>query len=329
MDGRKVHRVPNDAVAQEIANRRRRLGADQLLRFLGRRRDVRRGDDLRKLRERPVRRRLRFEHVQRGRAHDAACNRAAQRRFVDQLAARGVDEANAGPALREPLVVEEMLRLGRRGQVQRQVVGRRAHLLERHQLDAERGRDLLGDERVVRDDPHAERAGALRDLLSDPPEAGDAERLPAQLAPEKLLLLPPGVLHRAVGRRHRSRQCEHQCARMFGDADAVRARRVHDENAACAGGSDVDVVDAGAGATDDAEVGGSRQQVGIDGRRAAHEERVSVCEVGGEYVGFASGSRVDDPAGLGAEQFDRGGRQIVGNDDFQREVPLLGPRLRT
>ena len=56
--------------------------------------------------------------------------------------------------------------------------------------------------------------------------------------------------------------------------------------------------------------------------------RVGVRHVGGERVGLAARARVDDPAGFGAEQFQRGGWQVVGDNDFQW-VPVLGPMLRT
>jgi hypothetical protein len=75
---------------------------------------------------------------------------------------------------------------------------------------------------------------------------------------------------------------------MFGHADAVRARRVDDQDAAGARGVDVDVVDAGAGAPDDTEVRCRGEKARIDGGRAADEQRVSVGEVGSECVGFAS-----------------------------------------
>ena len=51
--------------------------------------------DLRQLGERPVGRRLGLEHVEPGAGDDAAFDRAPQRGLVDQLAARGVDEADA------------------------------------------------------------------------------------------------------------------------------------------------------------------------------------------------------------------------------------------
>ena len=113
MNRREVHRVADDAVAQEIAHRRRRFDADQFLRLFGRRGDVRRGDDLRQLGQRPIGRRLVFEDVEPRAADDARFDRAPQRGLVDQLAARRVDQSDARFAAREPRVVEQMLRFGR------------------------------------------------------------------------------------------------------------------------------------------------------------------------------------------------------------------------
>ena len=285
VDGRKIHRVANRAVAQEIAHRRRRLDPNELLRFFGGRGDVRRRDHLRQLRERPVGGRLGLEHVERRGGDDAAVDRAAQRRFVDELAARGVDQPDARLASREPPIVEEMARLGRRRQVQRQIVGRGADLVERQELDAEPRRDLRRDVRIVRDDAHAERAGALRNLLADAAQAGDAERLAAQLGAEEALLLPPGVLHRAIGGGNRSRHRQHQRARVLGDADAVRARRVDDENSAAARGGDVHVVHASARARDDPQAGRRVEQARVHFRRTANEQRIGVGEIAGERVG--------------------------------------------
>ena len=170
------------------------------------------------------------------------------------------------------------------------------------------------------DDAHAERPRALRHFLADASEAGDAERLPAQLGAEKLLLLPAPFLHRAIGGGDRARQRQHQRAGVLGDADAVGAGRVDDEDAAGAGGGDVDVVHAGAGAGDDAEAGRRVQQRRVHLGRAADEQGVGVGEVGGQDVGRPPGARVDDPAGLGPEQFQRRGGQVVGDDDFHSGI---------
>ncbi len=125
---------------QKVADGRGRLQSDQLLRFFRGRGNVRRGDDLRQPDERAIRRRLDLEDVERRTGDGAAVDRPLQRRPVDQLAARGVDDADAGLAAAESIVVEQMLRLGRRREVQGQIVGGGAHLVEREKLDAEPGR---------------------------------------------------------------------------------------------------------------------------------------------------------------------------------------------
>ena len=103
-----------------------------------------------------------------------------------------------------------------------------------------------------------------------------------------------------------ARERQHQRAGVLGDADAVGARRVDDEDAARAGGGDVDVVDAGAGAGDDAQPRrGSMQRRG-DLRRAAHEQRVGVGEIGGELGGLAARNARRRSSRLGAQQVQRG-----------------------
>jgi hypothetical protein len=114
---------------------------------------------------------------------------------------------------------------------------------------------------------------------------------------------------------------------VFGDADAVGARCVDDQDAVRAGGGDVDVVDTGSRARDDAQLWRRVEKRGVDFGRTANEQRVGVGKIGGERRGWAAGSRVDDPAGFGAQQVERRRRQVVRDDDFQWD--LTGPRERT
>ena len=104
---------------------------------------------------------------------------------------------------------------------------------------------------------------------------------------------------------------------MFGDADAVRARSVDDENAAGAGGRDVDVVDAGARASDDPDLRRRFEEFFVHLRRAADEQRVGVRQIGGKNVTSAPGPGVDRPSGLDPQQLQRGRWKVVGDDDFQ------------
>ena len=86
----------------------RRFDADQLLGFDGRRGDVRRGHDLRQSGQRLIRRRLLLEHVEAGAGDVAGLDGIGERRFVDQLAARRVDDAHAGLAGGKPRRIEEV-----------------------------------------------------------------------------------------------------------------------------------------------------------------------------------------------------------------------------
>ena len=215
-----------------------------------------RGDDLRQHLQPVIDRRLLLEDVERGAADLARLDRVGERGLVDEIAARGVDDADAFACARASRsALTRLARLRRRRHVQRHVVGAREQVVERDELHAEVGRDLLGDERIVGDDPHAERRGAARDFLADAAQAGEAERLVAHFFAEELLLLPLALLHRGVGRGKVAGERQHERHREFGDADAVGAGRVHDDDAAGAGGGDVHVVDAGAGARDDPQLG--------------------------------------------------------------------------
>ena len=301
MYGREVHGVPHHPIAQEIADRGRRFDPHQLLRLFGGRGDVRGRDDLRQLGERPIGRRFGFEHIETGAADQSFLDRAPKGPFVDQLAARGIDEADAGLAARKAVVIEEVPRFRRRRQVQRQVIGVRADFVESHELDAQARRDLLGNVRIVGDDAHAEGTGAPGDFLADSSQPGHAERLPAHFRAEKALLLPFSGLHGAVGGGNRPRERQHQRACVLGDADAVGAGRVDDQDAAGAGAGHVDVVDAGPGARDDAEprrrVHQGRGHLGC----AADENAVGVRHIQRERVRLASGARVHHPTGLCSE----------------------------
>ena len=167
------------------------------------------------------------------------------------------------------------------------------------------------------DDSHPEWPGALGDLLADPAQTGDAKRLAAKLVSEKALLFPAAVFHGAIGGRDEARQRQHERERMLGDADAVGARGVDHEDAAGAGGRDVDVVHAGAGPGHNPQLRRGVEQPGVHLRGASDHQRVGVGEIGGQHSGRAAGTGIDHPAGFGAEQIERGHREVVGNDNFQ------------
>jgi hypothetical protein len=167
----------------------------------------------------------------------------------------------------------------------------------------------------VSDDVHAEGVGAAGDLLADAAEADEAERLAADLLAQEFLFLPLALLHRGVGGGQVAGQCQYLSHRELGDADAVGTGSVHDDDAAGAGGRDVDVVDPGAGAGD-----GTQSRRRGDDRRgdlggAADDDRIGSGDVGGELFGGAAAAGVDVPA-FGAEQRQSGLGQIICDYDF-------------
>ena len=61
--------------------------------------------------------------------------------------------------------------------MERDEVRLRAQLVKLQQLYVEVGRDLTGDEGVVRDGPHAKGMGPVHHFPADPTETDDPERL--------------------------------------------------------------------------------------------------------------------------------------------------------
>ena len=179
--------------------------------------------------------------------------------------------------------------------MKRDVVGRRAQFIQRHQGDTELLGQVGRNERIVGDDLHTERLRATRDFLTNPPEAGDTERLAANFGAEQVRLVPAAILHRAIGRRYRSRERQNQRPGVLGDADAARTGGVDHENAARAGRLDVDVVHADARPRDDSQAQSGRDQARVHFRGASHEQCVRIRNVGCQLRRRPPAARVDGP----------------------------------
>ena len=198
--------------------------------------------------------RLAGEDVERGTGDLPGLERLEQRILVDELAARGVDDADAVPGSLERAPVDGRARLVGQRQMQRDDVRRREDgLLRRCSLHAQLPKALSGDERVERDDAHAERQRAARDLLSDPAEAEQPEGLARKLLPGVARALPAACLYGRMGLGDVSPEREQKPDRVLGGRDDGRLRRVDDEDSLPRRGLDVDVVDAHPGAADHAE----------------------------------------------------------------------------
>ena len=153
---------------------------------------MRRHDDVVEREQRPVVR-LRREDVESGAGELAGLECLDERLLVDQRPAGGIDDACAVLHLRDRLAVDHPARLVGERRMEREEVRRREHLvLGLGVVDAEVAEAVVGDERVVGDDRHPEADRAPRDLLADPAEAEDAERLALELHPAPASSAPSG-----------------------------------------------------------------------------------------------------------------------------------------
>ena len=197
-----------------------------------------------------------------GRAGDLArAQRREQRVLVEQLAAGGVDDPHAGPHRLERGGADGAARLRGQRQVQGEEVGGRVHVLRRlDPLGAELAEALGRDVRVVGDDAHPEPERAARDLLPDPAEAEDAERLAGELDAAVRAALPAALLQRGVRLRDVARERDEEADRVLRGGDDRRLRRVRDDDPAPRRRVDVDVVDAHARAPDHLQTLGALDQ---------------------------------------------------------------------
>ena len=187
-----------------------------------------------------------------------------QRGFVDDAAARHVDDADARLGLGQQLGVDQAHGLGGLGHVEGDEVGHGHQLVEVDELDVDLAGPLGRDERVEGDEPHAEGEGPLRDELADAAEADDAERLVAQLDAGPPRALPPALDQCRVGLGDVAGLGEQQRHRVLRGRQHVRLGRVDHHHAALGGRGDVDVVEPDAGAADDDQLGAGFEDLGGD-----------------------------------------------------------------
>ena len=238
-----------DGVRDQAALERRGdlLGDDHagaVLRLPGRRREMRRDDDVVELEQRAgiglARRRRRAPRPRPGPSEapsSSASSSSSAPRAALTIRTPARIASNAAASI-EPRVS------GGQRQVQREEVGDGVDVLGRlDAVGAELAEPLGRDERVVRDDAHAEPERAAGDLLPDPAEAEDAESLAGELDAAVRVALPAALLERGVRLRDVARERDEQADRVLGGGDDRRLGRVRDDDAAPGRRLDVDVVD--------------------------------------------------------------------------------------
>ena len=260
------------------------LDGDALLSLRSGSAEVRRRQHARVCDERVADGRLFGEDVER-RAGDALLlKRGDQRRFVDQRAAGGVDQQRIGPHQGELLGAEQRRRAGRRRGVQADHLGTREQLVELDQLDAERAGAILGQERVVGDHGHIERLQSPRDGRADAAEADQSGDAADEFCADEGGALPAVGAQAGVGLDEVARSGEHERDGQLCGGDGVAAAGVEDGHAALGSGVEIDVVNTDAGASDRAELGRGRDQVGVHLRPAADDQRIGVGKPHLEFI---------------------------------------------
>ena len=278
--------------------------------------------------QRIARRGFIHENVE-GRAGDmAAVERLAQRCFIHEAAARAIDDAHAFSRLGEAFRRQNVAGLRGQRRVQRDELRARQQFVEFHLLDAERHRALGGEEGVEGDDAHLQSQGARGDNRADIAAADDAESLAGDLHAHEAAFFPFARLRRGVGGGNVARQREHQRYGVLGRRDRIAEGRVHHDDAARGRGGNVDIVDADAGASDDPKTRGLRQYVGGHPCRGANRQTIVIANDGGELFLVLAERRlkidIDAPR---LENLDRGGGELIGDEDARRHFLILAKWL--
>ena len=195
------------------------------------------------------------EHVERRAAEASRVQGRDQRPFVQQPAARGVDQQRTGLHRCELCGAQQRGRVRRGRRVQGDDVGLGQEILQRDQLGPDAAGALLREKRIVCDGPHFHRLQAPSHGGPDHPEADNPGGLASQLRADECGSVPFAGAQRRVGRRQMTRQREEQGDGQLGRGDRVAAGGVEDDDAAFGGRVEVDVVDAGSSPADDSESG--------------------------------------------------------------------------
>ena len=256
------------------------LGDDQagaVLRLVGRRREVRGHDDVRRLKKR-ARVRLLDEDIDRCSCDLARLERGDKGGLVEQLAARRVDDPHSVAHPSDLLGADRSSRRFVQRQVERDEVGTRENVVERGGLDTELAKALLGDVRVVADDFHLQAERPTRDLLADAAEAEHAEGLVGELHAAVPRAFPAALAERRVRLRDVARQRDEEADRVLGGRDDIRLGRVRNHDAASRCGVDVHIVDTDARASDHLENRRLREDLSRHLRGRPDDQGVGVDE---------------------------------------------------
>ena len=231
----------------------------------------------------PAGERLLLEHVERRAAQAIRPERGGDRRFVDDAAARRVDQYRAGLHAREARGVDQMPRRGDQRHVQRDHVGLGEQRVEaarppcRSAVQTSDAAAICASKPITLMPSARARRPARRPM---PPKPTMPSVLPASSRP----LDSAGRGHSPARDRRRRRigaaQQEHRGAdHVLGHGQRIGAGGRNHFDPPLAAGVDVDVVEADAEPADDLQHRRGAEQLAIDLRPVAHDERVGAREL--------------------------------------------------
>ena len=156
-----------------------------------------------------------FEHIDGGTGDLTGSDCLGKREFVDDAAAGDVDDPQVWLGEPETFLVDQPDGLAGLRHMEGEKVGPRHEVVEFEELDVEVFGRFGWDERIVGNDLHAERSGAMGDEATDATEADNAERLVFEFDAFPLGAFPAAVDQSAVRLRHVAGLRQQECHRVL------------------------------------------------------------------------------------------------------------------
>jgi hypothetical protein len=196
--------------------------------------------------------------------------------------------------------------------------------IQRQGLHVHRSDRVVGHQRIAAHAGHLERASSLRHAASDLPQTHDPDRLPPELAPHELGLVPLPAMDRSVRHGNVPHQPEQEAEHELHHGHGVRAGHVQNVDSPLLGGGDVDVVESGAGTSHPAQLRRGLDQAARDLGRAAHDPGIDVGDERHE-IGLAKAlTLLDRQAGSGAQQGDRTRGERIADENAPAQPTRAG-----
>ena len=224
------------------------------------------------------------EHIE-GAASDMAGHEGiAHGRFINQFAARAIDDAHALLRPGDVFRIHDPARLGRQRRMQSDEIGAPQEIVQLHLLDAHVAGALGREEGIEGDDAHPEAQRPVGDDGADIAAADDAQHLGGDLHAHEAVLLPLARLGGGVGGGDLAGHREHHGDGVFGCGDGIAERRVHHDDAPTGCCGNIDIINANARAANDLEAGRLLQQFGGDLGVGADGEAIVIADDFGEFI---------------------------------------------